>query len=204
VSSHDIWYLHRASGVTAYGLLWVSVVWGLFSSLRLARSWPGGGTAFDLHEHVSLLALGFSLLHAGILLADREFGLSLFELLVPFAPERHARQIGLGQLALALLGAVTLSHYLRKHIGQRAWRLLHYASYAVYVLALVHAVWAGTDSTSVGMRLLYVVTGASVLFLTIYRVLSAFEGRLRSYTSKATPPSPTRRLTRENSVASKQ
>jgi predicted ferric reductase len=203
VSSHDIWYLDRASGLTAYGLLWISVVWGLFSSLRLARSWPGGGIAFDLHEHASLLALGFALLHAILLLAERQFGLSLFELLVPFAPARHALPLGLGQIALALLGVVTVSHYLRRRIGQRAWRLLHYASFAVFLLALVHALWAGTDSTSVGMRLFYAVTGSSVLFLTIYRLLSAFDARARSYTSNATPPSPTRRLTSENSVASK-
>ena len=203
MSSHDIWYLTRASGLTAYGLLWVSVVWGLFKSLRLARSWPGAGTAFDLHEHVSLLALGFSLLHASILVADREFGLSPFELLVPFAPARQSRALGLGQIALSLLVIVTTSHYVRKRIGQRTWRLLHLASFAVYALTLVHALLAGTDSRSTGVRLLYLVSGGVVLFLTTYRALSAFENQVRSYTSNSTPPAPVRRLTKRNPVGSK-
>jgi predicted ferric reductase len=163
----------RSSGLAAYGLLWLSVVWGLFSSTRLARGWPGAGTTFDLHEHLSLLALGFAALHAIVLLLDREFGFSLFELTVPFTARRDRAAIGLGQIALAVLASVTLSHYLRKRIGQRAWRALHYLAFVVYALALTHAALAGTDSASPALRAFYFTTAGVVLFLTTYRVLLA-------------------------------
>src|SRR5689334_13109969 len=49
------WYLSRSSAVVAYLLLWCSMATGLAISNRLARIWPGGPTAFDLHQHTSLL-----------------------------------------------------------------------------------------------------------------------------------------------------
>ena len=39
---------------------------------------------------------------------------------------------------------------MRKRIGQRGWRRLHYASFAAFVLALGHALTAGTDLKGVG------------------------------------------------------
>ena len=171
MTSHDIWYMTRASGLTAYGLLWLSVVWGLFSSTRLARGWPGAGTTFDLHEHLSLLGLGFATLHTIVLLFDREFGFSVFELIVPFTARRSRAAIGLGQIALAILALVTLSHYFRKSIGQRGWRALHYLAFLVYALTLTHAALAGTDATSPALQAFYFATAGVVVFFTTYRVL---------------------------------
>src|ERR1700741_2746129 len=54
-SPKGYWYLSRASGVVAYALLWYSMALGLLITNKLARIWPGGVSAFDLHQHVSLL-----------------------------------------------------------------------------------------------------------------------------------------------------
>jgi predicted ferric reductase len=64
------WYLARASAGVAFGLLWLSMVFGLLITNRMARLWPGGPAAFDLHQHASLLGLAFGLFHALILLGD--------------------------------------------------------------------------------------------------------------------------------------
>ena len=34
------WYLSRASGFAAFGLLWLSMVFGLLITNRMARLWP--------------------------------------------------------------------------------------------------------------------------------------------------------------------
>src|SRR6478752_3456620 len=78
------WYLSRASALVAYGMLWMSMVLGLLMTNKMARVWPGGPTAFDLHEHTSLLGLGFALFHVLILLGDHYINYSAGELLVPF------------------------------------------------------------------------------------------------------------------------
>ena len=79
------WYLARASAFVAYGLLWLSMILGLTMTNKLARVWPGGPVAFDLHQHASLLGLAFALFHALVLLGDRYIGYTLPQLLMPFA-----------------------------------------------------------------------------------------------------------------------
>jgi predicted ferric reductase len=172
-----IWYLIRASGLVAYGLLWLSVVLGLFITSRFARIWPSGPVAFALHEHASLLALGFTLLHLLLLLGNREWGSSLSELLLPFGSPHGRGWVGLGQLAFWLLALLCASFYARKRLGQRAWRLIHFAAFASFLLALGHALVGGTESPAPAARALYWLSGGSVLFLSSYRALAVALGK---------------------------
>lgn len=173
-NAHGYWYLARASAWVAFALLWLSLVMGLLITNRLARIWPGGPTALDLHQHVSLLSLAFALFHALILLGDRYIGYTLATVLVPFA-SRDYRPIGvgLGQLAFYLLAVVGLSFYVRRRIGHRAWRVLHYLSFGVFVLAIGHGLLSGTDRGAPWARAIYWAGGGSVLFLTWVRVLGS-------------------------------
>jgi predicted ferric reductase len=168
------WYLSRASGLVAYVLLWLSMVCGLIMTNRLARVWPGGPTAFDLHQHASLLGLAFALFHGLILLGDHYINFTLVGLLTPFgAGDYRPLWVGLGQIGFYVLALVSLSFYVRKNIGQRAWRLIHLGSFALFVLALAHGLASGTDSGDPWVAGLYWASGASVLFMTVYRVIAA-------------------------------
>ncbi len=168
------WYLSRASAFVALGLSWLSMVLGLLMTNKLARVWPGGPAAFELHEYASLLGLVFSLFHALVLLGDRYMELTLARLLLPFASSDYRPVwVGLGQVCLYLLALVAFSFQLRKEIGHRAWRLIHFASFAVFVLALVHGFSSGTDSGGPWARGFYLAAGGSVVFLSLYRLLTA-------------------------------
>jgi predicted ferric reductase len=171
LGEHAAWYLSRASAFVAYVLLWWSMVLGLSITNRLARLWPGGPAAADLHEHASLLGLAFGLLHALVLLGDQYIGYTLPQTLIPFASVNYEPVwVGLGQIGLYLMALVTFSFYVRRRIGARAWRIIHYLSFVVFVLALVHGVFSGTDSSLPWAFWMYVGTGASVLAMTIYRI----------------------------------
>lgn len=166
------WYLSRSSAFVAYILLWLSMVFGLLMTNKLARVWPGGPTAFDLHQHASLLGLAFALFHALILLGDRYVQATLFQVLVPFQYSGYEPLwVGLGQVAFYTLAMVGLSFYVKDRIGRRTWRLIHFLSFVVFALALMHGIWSGSDSTDNLARAIYWGSGGSVLFLTIYRVL---------------------------------
>jgi len=172
------WYLSRSSAVVAYLLLWVSMATGLAISNRLARIWPGGPIAFDLHQHTSLLGLGFALFHALILMGDHYINYSLAQALVPFASAGYRPLwVGLGQIGWYVLVIVSLTFYVRRKIGHRLWRLIHFLSYAMFALALIHGLMSGTDSPSVWARGIYWASAASLLFLTVYRILSTFLDR---------------------------
>lgn len=172
------WYLSRASGLVAYALVWLSVALGLLITNRLARIWPGGPLAADVHQFASLLGLTFAVFHGLILLGDHYINFSLAQLLVPFASSNYQPLwVGLGQLGFYLTLPLTFSFYIRKQIGYRAWRLIHYGSFTVFVLVFLHGAGSGTDSANFFISAMYYLTGGAVLFLTIYRILEALGNR---------------------------
>ena len=167
------WYLSRASGLVAFGLMWFSMAWGLLVTSRAARRWPGVASAGDVHQHVSLLGLGFGLFHGLILLGDRFASYSLAQLLLPFATTAHKPLwVGFGQLSFYLAGLIILSFYVRPWLGNRSWRGIHLLSFAAYLMALVHGVMSGTDSASAWIQAAYWASAGSLLFLTVYRMLA--------------------------------
>lgn len=165
------WYLSRASAFVAYGLLWLSMAWGIVITNKMARVWPGGPTAFDLHQHASLLGLALALFHALILMGDAYIQASITQVLIPSQYPYRTLWVGLGQVGLLAFAVVALSFYGRRFIGQPVWRKLHYLSFGVFGLALLHGLGSGTDTSASWVQWLYWVSGGSVLFLTVFRVL---------------------------------
>ena len=166
------WYLSRSSAFVAYVLLWMSMAFGLIITNKMSRAWPGGPRAFDLHQFTSLLGLAFGLFHALILTGDQYTNYTLVQVLMPFQSSQYRPLwVGIGQLGFYILLIVGLTFYVRKTIGQKLWRLIHYLSFAAFSMALIHGVFSGTDSGSVWIDRLYWSTGASLLFLFMYRML---------------------------------
>ncbi len=172
------WYLARSSGVTAYVLLWLSMAFGVMMTNKMARVWPGGPTAFDLHQYTSLLGLTFALFHAIILLGDKYIEAGLANVLVPFGYTGYRPLwVGVGQVAFYVMAVVALSFYVRQLIGRRLWRLIHYLSFVTFAGALAHGIMAGTDTATPFMQGLYWATGGLLLFLALYRVIVSAWGR---------------------------
>ena len=173
------WFLSRGSALVAYLLLWGSMVFGVLLTNKMARLWPGGPTAYGLHEFTSLLGMGFGLFHAVILIGDRYIDYTVAQIVVPFASTGYKPfWVGLGQLGLYLLALENFSFYVRQRIGTRAWRLIHYASFLTFLLALIHGLLSGTDTTQAWVAGMYWLTGGSLLFLSIFRLLTALMKRI--------------------------
>jgi predicted ferric reductase len=68
------------------------------------------------------------------------------------------------------MAVIVASFYLRSRIGGRWWRRLHYLSFAVFVLSLLHGLFAGSDTPNLWAQLLYLATAGSLVGLTIYRI----------------------------------
>jgi predicted ferric reductase len=166
------WYLPRASGVVAYLLLWGSVLLGLIITSRLTRLWPGGQEAVAVHHFVGLLVLSMVAVHVLMLRGDRYIAYPWLELLLPFAAGRYRRLwVGLGQVGASLAAVVALSFYIRRAIGSRTWRLVHYSSFVVYLLVLAHGLGAGTDANAAPLLGVYAGTRLLTYSLTVYGLL---------------------------------
>jgi predicted ferric reductase len=168
------WYLSRSTAFVAMGMLWASMMLGVGITNKMARLWPGAPAAFALHEYLSLLGLGFAAFHGLILLGDQFSNFSLFQILIPFATTNYFPfWVGLGQLGFYAWAILVASFYVRKHIGQRTWRVLHYVSFLAYLGALVHGLASGTDSSLGWVQGFYWLTGGSFLFLFTYRMVNS-------------------------------
>lgn len=173
------WYLARASAFASLSLLWISMMLGLGISNKMARLWPGAPAAFAIHEYVNLLGLAFAAFHALVLLGDHYIGFTLVQLLVPFSTGTYRPLwVGMGQVGFYIWSLVTLSFYVRKGIGQKTWRLLHYLSFLMYVAGLLHGIFSGTDAGTGWVQNFYWLTGGSLLFLLVYRMLASLAERL--------------------------
>jgi sulfoxide reductase heme-binding subunit YedZ len=166
------WFVSRAAGVVGYVLLWASTAWGILMSSKAIKELVPGPLAFTLHNVTAWLALGFSAVHAWALLGDRVVSFSLPGILLPFAAEYQPAWTGLGTLSLYVGLLVSVSFYFTKQIGYRTWRLIHALSYLMFVGVTLHSVRLGTDSSTPVMQAVYLLAGASVLFLTVFRVLT--------------------------------
>src|SRR5690242_11361448 len=179
------WYLSRSSAMVGYVLLWASMALGISITNKLARIWPGGPAAFDLHQYFSWLGIVFMIVHVVTLLGETYIGNTLAQSLIPFASANYEPLwVGIGQVAFYLLIPVMISFYARKSLSTRAWRTIHGISYAVFGLGLFHGVFSGTDSPTIWAGALYWFTGVSVLALTLYRLLmTGMKGRKKAATS---------------------
>ncbi len=166
----SIWMLARSSGLLAYGLLTASILVGIvlksrpFDRIRPAR-------ITDLHRFLAILGLGAIAIHGTALVLDTTVRISPAALFVPGLVPYRPLATSLGVLAAELMLVVYVSFPLRRRIGTRTWRRLHWATYAVFTLATVHGLAAGSSTHEAWALLLYGSATGAVLGATGWRVL---------------------------------
>jgi len=170
ITAKTPWHFSRSAGTVAYVLLAGSTIWGLLLSTKVLKESIPAALTLSIHNILSWLALLFTGLHALALLWDNYYSYSLPDLTVPFVGPYRPGWVGLGIIGFYLMFITSISFDFRKRIGQKRWRQLHYTTFAVYVLATMHGVMAGTDSSNVGMRVLFWGSGILVLLWTVYRL----------------------------------
>jgi predicted ferric reductase len=154
----------------AYLLLSSSVVAGLLLSGRARlKRWPRFALE-DVHRFLGILAGTFVLVHGGALLVDSYLPFSLGQVLVPGSAPYRPLAVALGVVAAELLAALAVTNRYRKRLPYRWWRRAHTLNFAVWLLALVHGLSAGTDATTVWALLLYAGSAWTVLALLLHRL----------------------------------
>lgn len=189
--NHTFWYLSRAAGLSAYVLLVVNMALGLALSMPLLERWVKTWRIFDLHQFSGLLVVGLMALHVFALLGDAYLSYTLPELLVPFLSPYRPLPVALGVFAFYLTLVVTFTFYVRRQIGQRTWRLIHYGSFAVFVLGLLHGIFSGTDTGTAWAVAIYAGSALLIGGLTWWRIRTARTPRPRRSTAER-PPRPLR------------
>jgi methionine sulfoxide reductase heme-binding subunit len=165
------WYVARASGLVAFGILTLSVWLGLATSTRVL----GRGRQKHVvgwHQTLAWTGLSAIALHAVSLLFDPTLNFGLSSVLVPLASAWRPGAVAAGVVAGWLTLTLATSFRMRKRIGQKGWRRLHYASFAAFLLTVGHALTAGTDLRGVSGLLIGGIAMAPVVWLGLFRILA--------------------------------
>jgi methionine sulfoxide reductase heme-binding subunit len=168
------WYLARGTGAASLVLLSASVVLGVLGSVRFAAAprWPR--FAIDtLHRDVSMLVLVLLAAHIITSVLDSFAPIRLLDAVIPFTSTYRPLWLGLGALSFDLLIALVVTSLVRRRLGYRAWRAIHWLAYASWPVAVFHGLGTGSDTKVWWMLALTATCVASVLIAVWVRIGSA-------------------------------
>lgn len=180
------WYFGRSTGITAFLLFTLVVIFGLLMKSQMLIRTFSPATLNAVHEYLSLSALSIALLHLLSFFFDRYLHINFIEAIVPFYLDRPFTStlgldigvtVGLGILATYLGIVLVFTSLYRHKLPLKLWRGLHYLSFLFYVLIILHGLSAGTDSTSHWAQAMYGVSFLIVVILIGIRMASAIKLR---------------------------
>lgn len=179
------WFIARASGIVAWGLLAASVLWGLALTTKILGPRPRANWLLDLHRFLGGLAVVFTAIHLLSLALDSYMHFGLTEMLVPLTSEYRPAAVAWGVVGMYLLIAIELTSVLRARIPRRVWRHAHLLGVPLFAVASVHGLTAGTDTTGAPLFAAMVAIDIVVVALTLARIDQA--RRRRVLNQKGTP-----------------
>ena len=175
-----LWYTSRGLGLVLLLVLTVSVVLGVLTSERWRTAEGPRFMTAGLHRSLSLLAVPLLALHGLTVLLDPFARFGLADVTIPFASAYRPLWLGLGVLSGELLLAIVVTSLVRAVIGFGAWRLVHWAAYVAWPLALLHGLGTGSDTKAGWALLLYGGSLVAVLVAVLVRLLGG-PGRQRPW-----------------------
>lgn len=183
------WVFERVFAFLAYLAMTGSVIYGLLLSTKILDAIAHRPITFTLHQDLASIGVGFAAIHGMLLGLDRTVPFSLAQIAVPGLAPHAPLGVAAGQVAFYLMAVVVGSFYVRRRIGQRAWRLLHYVTFLAFIGATAHGIAAGTDTGTSWAWWMYVGSTVAVVFLLVYRIGLSIGGR-RSTPSAARSARP--------------
>jgi sulfoxide reductase heme-binding subunit YedZ len=178
-SGSPLWYLARATGITALVLLTVSVVLGIVTSVRWTTPrWPRFVVEY-VHRDVTLLVMALIAVHIATVVLDSFAPIGWLSGVVPLWSPYRPLWVGLGALGLDLLLAIAVTSWLRHRVGFRVWRFIHWFGYGSWAVTVVHGLGTGTDTRQPWALFVYAICIAAVLGAVWWRLSVGWERATR-------------------------
>ncbi len=165
-----LWYATRGAGAVSLVLLTGVVLLGILSAMRWqTASWPRFLTT-GFHRNLALATLIFLAVHVVTAVVDPFTALGWKAATIPFSSPYRRLWLGLGVVAVYLLLAIVVTSLLRPLFGHRAWRMVHWLSYAMWPIAVIHGIGTGTDPRFAWMLAIEAACIGSVVAALAWRV----------------------------------
>lgn len=165
-----VWELIRGSGILAYLMLSISTLLGMAISMRALDRFTKRAYVYEGHQSISIVALALTLVHGTTLLLDKYISFSPADILMPFAADWRPVAVALGIISMYIMAIVAGTSYVRRYVGQKTWRIIHYTSFIAWLFAALHGITAGSDSGELWVQYMYLITISAVLLLFVARI----------------------------------
>jgi sulfoxide reductase heme-binding subunit YedZ len=174
-----MWYLTRGSGAVALVLLTLALALGVADVRRVRTPQLPRFFVDGLHRTLSLLSIVFVVVHVLTTVLDGFAPVSVIDAIIPFVSAYRPIWLGLGAIAFDLMLAVAITSLIRRRIGHRLWRGVHWASYGSWPIAVVHGFGSGSDARTGWLLALTVVCLLVVLTAALIRLRAGWPAHLR-------------------------
>lgn len=174
------WYVVRASGLAAVGLLILIMLSGIGMVTGLTYRFLEPLKAWSIHRAMAIAMSLLAIMHVMFLLVDSFAKYKLVDILVPFKVQFESSQVfghsagsfynALGIVSLYMLPFIILSSLFFIESKKKLWEWLHYLSYPFMLLVYFHTLFLGTDFKHGWLKLLWLVFGGLLVVLTITRI----------------------------------
>src|SRR5712691_11661434 len=175
-TSQAVWYLTRGTGAVSLVLLTAVTVLGILNALRWRPAFTPRFVVQRIHRNLSMLAVVFIAIHIATAVIDGFAPIRWLDAVVPFRSAYRPLWLGLGAVAFDLLIAVAVTSLIRARLGYRAWRAVHWTSYALWGLAIFHGLGIGSDSKQPWMLGLVIASVVSVVAAAVWRATVGWPG----------------------------
>jgi len=200
------WYLIRAAGFTAAGLLILLMLSGIGQVTGLTYRFIEPLKAWVIHKALAIALCIAIAIHVLFLLVDAYLPFTLTQVLVPFV-SRYSNgsslfsfKLGFIAVALGVFAMYGVALVVATSLGwidskKRLWRKTHYVSYFIIIAVFIHALGTGSDlkyglfrEAWIAVSLILVVAVASRLWRA--RVVKRIDNHAIDSSSVAEPSTP--------------
>ena len=164
------WYATRGLGTATLVVLTGTVVLGIVTVTRWTGESTPGFVAADLHRNLSLLAISLLAAHIVTTVLDPFAHIGLRDVIIPVGAAYRPVWLGLGVAAMWILIGVIATSLLRDRVGPRLWRLIHWAAYLSWPLAVVHGLGTGSDARAPWLIGVVASCVVAVVFALVFRL----------------------------------
>ncbi len=175
------WYIIRAAGFTAAGLIVLLVLSGIGQVTGLTYKYIEPLKAWAIHKALALALCAAVVIHVLFLLVDHYVKFSVPQILIPFVSKYSNNTsflgiaLGWAAIAMGILAAYGIIILVASSLGwietkKKTWRKLHYISYAVAVLVFLHALYSGSDLKYGLFRKVWILIGIVVVIGIVMRI----------------------------------
>ena len=177
------WYTARGTGFAGLALLAGLIIGGIGHATGLTYKFIEPVKAWAIHKAMGVMLLVDVVLHMLALFFDSFVSFSIVNIIVPFTSSYSngstLMRVSLGSFAVASgviamygIAIVVASSLGWNNTKKSIWRKLHYLSYAVLPLVLIHALGTGSDlKEGEGARILMIILLLAMIVAIVSRLV---------------------------------